>query len=151
MKTFKDFPMLKYLLIAFLFMSIALFMSCKEDNVEPIQSVNQPELISVETNTPDCQTLWNANMSVNNSIYTINYYNSTDTLNVQFVDPDNNLTTNDIIFNYIKFVSCSNRYKIRETDTSIVTVIDQTIIINYNDCLLPLQGISGSIEIKIQQ
>lgn len=135
--------MKKYLFIISIMFA---FISCtKEEIYVTPKNINNNPIVKVKTDVYGCVYTTNCSYTTTNNTFNITYY-SNDTISVSMNDINGlPLMNGDTVsFNYIKFKTCNQRYSIRCNYTS--TVIDNTI--DYTDCLLPLNGMSGKIRIK---
>lgn len=132
--------------------------SCTKDETNQMFEQQQSRALSVKeitTTVPGCQTTINTGitLSISGNQYTADFTGVGDTINVVYNDVNGGSITNGdtITFTSIRFTSCGSRHQIRTNSYSIASVTSPTITINYTDCLLPLNGLNGTIQIKMKQ
>lgn len=108
---------------------------------------------SVTPGCTGCTMTGQRNESGGTSTYQFNATSSSMTFACKFKDPTaGNIAPGDSIYpTSVTYKICGTQYKIRLDATPIVNISGDTVRIDYTDCILPLNGTSGSVVIQFIQ
>lgn len=162
--------MKKVIFIAVVFLSAMLTMSCTKEeiqnpsnqdsyiNMEPQMIINN--VTKVNAFAVGCAVsiisniTFDTTLNINNSItYDILGINGSDTMHYVFKDRNGGLvaSTDTLQMIQVNYNICGTHYDVQTHNIPTITVVGAKVDIVYSDCLLPLNGLNGTIKIKFQQ